>query len=83
MFGLSVCPRGSTSIDSERLEMVDELAESKSECARTYFSVLISSDNGLRKETRFGQGNISRLVEKEILRESVRGMRVFDSMETK
>lgn len=78
------CPAGSTSVERERLEMVvEELVESKSECARVYLSVLISSAKGLRNETRLEAGNSGRFAEHDILRESMRGIGLLDNIETK
>ena len=58
-------------------EMV-ETEDSMSECASVYFTVLISSSNGVRKDTRFSAGN-SGLAE-PILRE-VNGVGPLERME--
>jgi hypothetical protein len=62
-------PDARTSVESERLDMVvDELVESRSECAITYFSVLISSANGWRNETCFAAGKRGSRVGNDIFR---------------
>jgi hypothetical protein len=37
---------------------MEPVEDSMSECARVYFSVLISSSNGVRNDTRFGTENM-------------------------
>jgi hypothetical protein len=37
-----------------------ETEASRSECARVYLTVVISSSNGVRKDTRFSAGNMGR-----------------------
>lgn len=47
---------------------MDELDDARSEWARVYFSVLMSSVRGALKATRFGAGNMGRVVVKEARR---------------
>ncbi len=54
---------GETDASDETVEP-DEQEAARSECARVYLVVLISSARGLRKLTRFVGGKIGRVVEK-------------------
>jgi hypothetical protein len=57
----------------------DESEASRSECARVYRTVVISSSRGVRKDTRFSAGNMGRAA--AILRGAAAGLLV--SMEAR
>jgi len=59
-----------------------ELLDSRSECARVYLVVVISSSSGVRKETRFSAGNIGR-VEEPILRGIIARAGLLERMEVR
>lgn len=46
---------------ADAIEESVELDDSRSECARVYLTVLISSSSGVRKDTRFSAGNRGRV----------------------
>jgi hypothetical protein len=58
-----------------------ELDDSMSECARVYLVVVISSSNGVRKETRFSAGNMGRF--EAILRGIIEGAGLLERMEAR
>ena len=67
--GLPVSASDSLDVVST-LEVSDdsvELLDSRSECARVYLVVVISSSSGVRKETRFSAGNMGRVEEPILL----------------
>lgn len=57
------------SVDVDSSDVRVELDDSRSELAQVYLTVLISSSNGVRKETRFSAGNMGLEV---ILRGTIR-----------
>lgn len=57
------------SVDVDSSDVKVELDDSRSELAQVYLTVLISSSNGVRKETRFSAGNMGLEV---ILRGTIR-----------
>jgi hypothetical protein len=82
--GLPVSASDSLDVVST-LEVSDdsvELLDSRSECARVYLVVVISSSSGVRKETRFSAGNIGR-VEEPILRGIIARAGLLERMEVR
>ena len=58
-----------------------ELDDWRSECARVYLVVVISSSSGVRKDTRFSAGNMGRL--EAILRGNIERAGLFESMDAR
>lgn len=69
----------SDSVVVARDEM-DEVDDSRSECATVYFTVVISSSSGVRKDTRFSAGNRGR---EAILRGASERAGLLDSIEVR
>lgn len=82
--GLPVSASDSLDVVST-LEVSDdsvELLDSRSECARVYLVVVISSSSGVRKETRFSAGNMGRF-EEPILRGIIARAGLLERMEVR
>lgn len=82
--GLPVSASDSLDVVST-LEVSDdsvELLDSRSECARVYLVVVISSSSGVRKETRFSAGNMGRF-EELILRGIIARAGLLERMEVR